>query len=154
MRGLTLYQPWAADVAEGRKRHETRGYPSSCQGVLAIHAGRERRYVPATVQWLFMRPDRRKGAVLVKERPAYSLGAVVAVCWLARSVRVESIRDTLDAVEIQAGDWSDGRWGWELQDVRALPAPVLVKGMQGLWRVDPEVAAQIEAQVGIPGPVH
>ena len=57
-----------------------------------------------------MRP--RTGAVLVPERPAYSLGAIVAVCWLERCVPTEAVRESLDDTELDVGDWSDGRHGW------------------------------------------
>ena len=148
MRGLTLYQPWAADVAEGRKRYETRGHRTSYQGVLAIHAGVNRSFLPKTAEWLFMRP--RAGAVLVPARPAFSLGAIVAVCWLERCVPSETIRASLGEQELDVGDWSDGRYGWELHDVRALQEPILLKGMQGLWPVDPMSVEQITEQVGLP----
>ena len=48
-----------------------------------------------------MRP--RTGAVLVPERPAYSLGAIVAVCWLERCVPTEAVRESLDDTELDVG---------------------------------------------------
>ena len=67
MRGLTIYQPWATDIAEGRKEHETRGHSPSYRGPLLIHAGKVKRYLDDIPF-----PDHH-----------YPLGAVVAVANLA-----------------------------------------------------------------------
>ena len=133
MRGLTIYQPWAAEIAEHRKRYETRWYATSYRGPLAIHEGRERKYLTTFAQGLLLRPDRRRGAVVLEERPAFSLGSIVAVCWLERCIATEEIRDTLDDQELLAGDWSPGRFGWDLRNVFPLPKPVPARGMQGPW---------------------
>lgn len=34
------------------------------------------------------------------------------------------------------GDWRPGRFAWELKEVEALPEPIPVRGMQGLWQWD------------------
>ena len=44
-----------------------------------------------------------------------------------------SIEDTDIADQLPFGDFTDGRYGWLLEGVQALHAPVLVKGKQGLW---------------------
>ena len=31
------------------------------------------------------------------------------------------------------GDWTPGRYAWELVNVKPLPTPIEVKGRQGLW---------------------
>ena len=36
MKALSLYQPWATAIALGSKRIETRGWPTSYRGPLAI----------------------------------------------------------------------------------------------------------------------
>lgn len=35
--------------------------------------------------------------------------------------------------EFHLGDYSDGRYAWELTNVQQLPEPIPVKGKQGLW---------------------
>ncbi len=35
--------------------------------------------------------------------------------------------------EIIFGDWTPGRYAWEIANVKMLPDPISVKGMQGLW---------------------
>lgn len=38
--------------------------------------------------------------------------------------------------EIILGDWTPGRYAWELANVKALPEPIPVKGKQGLWNFE------------------
>lgn len=40
--------------------------------------------------------------------------------------------------EIALGDWTPGRYAWELANVRLLPEPIPIKGKQGLWNWEPE----------------
>ncbi len=35
--------------------------------------------------------------------------------------------------EIALGDWTPGRYAWELANVKILPEPIPIKGKQGLW---------------------
>jgi hypothetical protein len=43
MKALTLYQPWATLVAIGKKRIETRSWPTNYRGPLAIHVSKNKR---------------------------------------------------------------------------------------------------------------
>ena len=43
--------------------------------------------------------------------------------------------------EMAFGDWTPGRYAWELRNVKLLTHPVPVKGQQGLWNWDPEKEA-------------
>ncbi|WP_110932205.1 hypothetical protein [Paenibacillus bouchesdurhonensis] len=36
-------------------------------------------------------------------------------------------------LEYTFGDYSDGRYAWEMTNVQRMEKPVPVKGMQGLW---------------------
>ena len=35
--------------------------------------------------------------------------------------------------EIILGDWTPGRYAWEMANVKILPEPIPAKGNQGLW---------------------
>ncbi|MFT9078078.1 hypothetical protein [Ethanoligenens sp.] len=37
------------------------------------------------------------------------------------------------AQEILFGDWTPGRYAWEIANAQMLPEPISAKGMQGLW---------------------
>jgi hypothetical protein len=132
VKALSLWQPWASLVALGHKRIETRHWPTSHRGTLAIHAA--------------MRWDDETDAVFeaanlilaAAGRPklAHPLprGAIVAVCRLVGCEQSHG-PGRWPTLERAFGDLSEGRWAWRLADVRALDPPVPCRGMQGLWTV-------------------
>jgi hypothetical protein len=80
-------------------------------------------------------------------------GAIVAVCELFDVVPVESLTQQqlfnprqwngAPAIqtfcEAQFGNYSEGRFGWILNNVRKLPEPIPFKGALGLFEVPDEV---------------
>lgn len=38
--------------------------------------------------------------------------------------------------EMALGDWTPGRYAWELANVKILPEPIPIKGKQGLWNFE------------------
>lgn len=52
----------------------------------------------------------------------------------------------ITATERALGDYTPGRYGWVLRNVRALPEPVPCRGRHGLWTPPADVLAQVEAQ--------
>ena len=144
MRALTMTQPWAMLVALGENTIETRSWSTRYRGPLAIHAAKgfpadarslcdEEPYRSVLARGGFASPD---------ELP---LGAVIAVARLVdvmaftrtslRETRVRAARGDLPAHEADFGDFSPGRFGFVLADVRRLATPVPARGMLGLWEV-------------------
>ena len=143
MKALSLFQPWAALVAAGQKKIETRSWSTQYRGALAIHvSGR----IPAECKHLIgpgCEPfasalkgvlwDWPEGSMCAQQLPEnYHLGCVIAV---GRLVRCELIGLNYPASlnELSFGDFRIGRYAWILEDVRALETPVQVKGSLGLW---------------------
>lgn len=60
-------------------------------------------------------------------------GAVIGTVELCGCVPVESIRDKISATERAFGDYSNGRWAWELKSPFVLSKPQPAKGKQGWW---------------------
>jgi hypothetical protein len=85
------------------------------------------------------------------------LGAIIAVGELVdvmkfartslREVRARARAGELPPHEADFGDFSPGRYGWVLGKVRALPQPIPVRGMLGLWEVPGEIEREIERQL-------
>lgn len=42
------------------------------------------------------------------------------------------------------GEFTDGRWGWELSGPQPLTSPVPCKGRQGVFRLPPEVSEAVQ----------
>lgn len=132
MRCLSLTQPWASMVVWGFKRYETRGWGTQHVGDLAIHASKG--FPSWAIEYCFEQPFaaclRQAGVRYPADLPR---GAVVGVVRLDSARHVESVRDSLGAQELAFGDYSDGRWAWELSAPRRLSEPIPARGSLGLW---------------------
>lgn len=144
MKAITIIQPWATLIAIGEKNFETRSWATRYRGPLAIHAGKKVDR-EACEQEPFRSVLARHGYT-ADNLPT---GAVVATCNLSDCYSVH--RDTLGGVvhlhgaarnihwgypwinEYYFGDYSNGRYAWELSNVQQLPEPIPAKGQQGLW---------------------
>lgn len=127
MKAISLWQPWASAIAVGSKRIETRHWTTRYRGLLAIHAAK---------RW---GPDEREFAAVeftlgrLPER--IPLGAIVAVARLIDVQPTEELKLSVSAVERLYGNYGPGRFGWVLDDIRALPEPIPFKGAQGFFDV-------------------
>lgn len=153
MKALTILQPWASAIALGHKRIETRGWQTSYRGPLLIHAGLNQEHLrrPSEIN--------RDIAALCPPGLLFWLGAIIAVCELVGCVKTDGLQlnglfyvdsdprfpcEMIDR-ERALGDYTPGRFGWVLDNVRALPVPIPCRGKQGLWTPPAEVLAQITA---------
>lgn len=142
MRGLTLWQPWAAAIALGDKQNETRSWTTSYRGLVAIHSAKK---------WdkALLGIARSYGLAVAGDPDRYLIGsasthqAVVAVANLVRcEVMTEQLIERQTEHELILGDWKPGRAAWVFEDVRPLVDPYPLLGKQGLWKIPP---AQVEA---------
>ncbi len=128
MKALTLTQPWASLVAEGRKVIETRSWRTRYRGTLAIHAAKG---IPAIAR------------AFAQEFTAYRveplpLGAVVCLIDLVDCQPTEDVVHGLSANERRFGDYTPGRWAWlfDPASLRVLPDPIPARGALSLWEWD------------------
>ncbi len=158
MKTISLWQPWASAIATGAKTIETRHWPTSYRGALAIHAAKrkvksELLDFASDPQWcaaLGFEPYQDFGNIL-------PFGAIVAVCVLidcrpthlftrdelktrrlSRSPRhYQAVLDSW--TEEMLGDFTSGRFGWVLRDIKPLIEPILYRGEQGLFEIPDSV---------------
>lgn len=151
MIAISLWQPWAQLVALGAKRIETRSWAITYRGPIAIHAAKhfgqfERRqcWEPGFYEQLV------RFSAQVEELP---LGAVVAVADVVDCVPTEKLIASggVSRQELQFGDYRPERWGWVLENVIALDAPVPAAGKQGLWHWEPpgEILETLQSSVSL-----
>lgn len=144
MKALSLIQPWASLVAIGAKLYETRSWQTNYRGEIAIHASKNKEALNLCLQQPFV-------DVLFKRRTwdsAVPLGGIVAVvnvlgCAPAEQYDQPPYSDMLGIYERAFGDWSPGRYVWQLADIRLLPEPVPCRGALGIWNVVPDIEAQV-----------
>jgi hypothetical protein len=145
---LTLWQPWASLIARGLKRYETRSWapPASLIGQrLAIHAGTHKTTtgeVPEGLGLLLFDED-----IDLAHLPT---GAVIATARLVAAHRTEERRPFVSWVEDDVGDWSPGRWAWELNDVVEFERPVPWCDGQRLWSWGPDATCLVCGGQGPP----
>jgi hypothetical protein len=150
VKALTLTQPWAALVALGEKRFETRSWRTDYRGPLAIHAAKGypaecRELVEETVFYeALLRGFRLERGFGLPSHLEVQRGKVLATCQLTGCHligRTVGGAITLDGVpprafsleEEEFGDYEPGRYAWRLEDVRLLATPVPARGALGLW---------------------
>ncbi|WP_430216344.1 2-oxoglutarate dehydrogenase E1 [Paenibacillus humicus] len=153
MKAITIIQPWATFLALEEKRFETRSWATRHRGPIAIHAGkkvdkricREEPFRSILAKHGYTADNLPTGAVIALAnlqscyavtRPFGETGDVwleaegKLVIWnVPRLVALAA----QEGHEYVFGDYRDGRYAWEMTDVRLLEKPMPAKGMQGLW---------------------
>jgi hypothetical protein len=136
---ISLWQPWASLVFADPpcKRHETRSfaYPASRhRREVAIHAAKTfpaRRFISPELHDLCVETY---GSNYAETLP---LGAILGTVRLNGCLNTQFVEPC--CADRICGDWTPGRYAWELQDPHALGVPVPWKGRQG-WFVVPAQA--------------
>lgn len=144
MRCISIIQPWATLIALGEKKFETRSWATKHRGELAIHASKKVDKEAFTDETIYM-TLRKHGILTVNDLPT---GAIVAITKLTNCFNVHADHSGSSALlspnespiwwvgkdsnEFIFGDYSHGRFAWELQDVRRIE-PIPAKGQLGLW---------------------
>lgn len=133
IRCISLWQPWASLIACGAKTIETRGKPAprTILGVrIGIHAAKNRE----GFRW--MSPALRQASFELgfAAESDYPLGVILATAVVEASIPTERLAGDI------FGDFSAGRYGWMLADIRRLEVPVPVRGAQGVFFAEiPEI---------------
>ena len=152
MKAITIHQPWASLIAHGYKRFETRSWRTHYRGPIAIHAGKRIDHKAALmVAWNY--PE------IWREISPLPTGCIIAVaelveCWEVRLYEsdwsfylhegVGGGTKSLPTTEEAFGWYEQGRYAWELANVRLIPEPIPEKGKQGLWNWEPKEGVTVE----------
>jgi hypothetical protein len=149
---ISLDEPWASLVAARIKVNETRSWPTKHRGLIFIHAtvkpfGFNSARADLLRDFLMIDEYRKLcrhlwvqkyGKAEAKKHPAgtvdcemwsnYMPGHVIAVAQLTNCVPSDDYGnpDTW-------GDFTRGRWVWELEHVRALDIVKYARGRQRIW---------------------
>jgi hypothetical protein len=159
MKALTIYQPYAALISVGAKRFETRSWNTPYRGPIAIHSAKKpygevlNEYAVHcdTCGLMHQALERALGQGF-----DFSYGAVIATANLAGCYLIDRIEEFRGAGwktgcwdgdrwidppadDLLFGDWTPGRYAWDLQNVETIIVPQRARGAQGLWEWD-EVA--------------
>ena len=156
MKAITIWQPWASLIALGEKKYETRSWPTKYRGKIAIHAAaKELKDLPEEIRAIIKDKDLPLGAIVatadlvnvwhIVYNPGADVDAAAKIDIGAESMSTNKHAPDFDDYivptekEMQLGDWTPGRYAWELDNVRILPEPIPAKGKQGLWNIADEL---------------
>lgn len=153
MKAISLLQPWATLIMLGYKQYETRSWATKHRGPLVIHASlgkpKEARQV-AEKDPEISRILRRHGLRFDSLPRGVILGEVKVKGMLeiiepGRGIRLGCCDpDLLKPEERAAGDYTPGRWAWQLAKPIELNKHVPCRGSLSVWQVPAEVAAQFD----------
>lgn len=165
VKALTVYQPWASLIALGEKEIETRSWPTNYRGPLAIHAGKRPFNTDSYLdRGLYPFAD-ALGLPDIFSFDTLPYGSIIAVaelvnCWhivhhpgtnvdRAKHIPIGAESLTTDKhapdfadyfvpteQEVLFGDWTPGRYAWELANITPLVKPIPAKGHQRIWNWD------------------
>lgn len=152
MKALTIHQPWASLIAYGHKRYETRSWSTNYRGPIAIHAGRTGVSIEDLVDFDPQAAGMMAHALRltsVRDLRTLPFGAVLAVGELTAVHRTEDLR--VSAAEREFGNFTAGRYAWEIVDLQLLAEPIPARGAQGLWHWEPPASRQVSVKMRIEG---
>lgn len=140
---ITLTQPWASLIAVGAKQYETRSWQTAFRGPLLIHAAAGLGPINGTTglydictgdpffETLFGAPDRH-----FKDPSELPRGRIVASCLLEECFESPGWKPPGCPTDEEAfGDWTEGRYAWELRKVQRTPL-IRYRGGQSIRDVD------------------
>jgi len=155
MKAITLWQPWASLLARGAKQYETRSWEAPHRGPIAIHAAKKPFNTDSYLDRELYPFAAALGLPDIFSFDTLPYGRIIAVaelieCWRitdryytvgakveeARCIKAGGKSRSIDGDEILFGDWTPGRYAWELEKVHQLTEPIPAKGMQRIWNWD------------------
>lgn len=142
MKAITILQPFATLIAVGEKHFETRCWQSHYYGDLLIHAGKGKEYLDLCDTEPFKSVLEKHGY----NKNNLPMGQIIAkVCLrdclyipedLGDSARLGFPDKRIKGNEYEFGDYTAGRYAWELADLEKFKEPISARGQQRLWNFD------------------
>ena len=132
MKVLSIIEPWATLIKEGKKVIETRSWKTSYRGELYIHASSKKikRSDAHTIELLKLIPDVPMG-----------YGHILCKCKLVDCVYMDQgflKQIEKNKQEFLCGEYSLGRYAWILEDVEVLDVPIPAKGHLNILNYEPK----------------
>jgi hypothetical protein len=144
VRALSFSQPWLWAVLFAAKRVENRSWPPPIDAIgtrIALHAAKswDPDGTPFIRRELVNQPEILAG--MPNARRNYPAGALVGTAVIDRVVTEPRRLPT------EQQGWFFGPYGWILNDVRILRAPLCCNGALGLWRLSVDQEREV-AEMG------
>ena len=131
MKVLSLTEPYATLIKNGKKKIETRSWKTNYRGKLYIHAS----------STAISKEDRNNADLMsLVNTDELNYGNIICSCELVDCVEmtdefIEEIKQNKE--EYISGLYENGRYAWILRDIQILDAPIKAKGHLGIWNFNP-----------------
>jgi hypothetical protein len=140
MKALSTWQPYASLLVYKIKKYETRSWATNYKGLIAIHAAKKsaKSVMNMLLPWVWQTIQHLLSPYYPKiEYPGnLPVGAVLGYGNLIACHLIDAeFIATLSEDEKLMGDYTLGRYAWEIVDVVMLDKPVPMAGKQGLWTI-------------------
>lgn len=146
MKALTLHQPWATLAVLGHKKYETRSWSTKYRGPLMIHASKATVFIAESFMKALLLAAGLNAAEFHLE-VHFPLGRIVGQVDIRNCQRTEDIEPWLPNEQLVLGDFSSGRYAWEMEKPIEFKKTIALCGHQGLWTVPAKIERQIRAQL-------
>ncbi len=130
MKVLSLTEPYATIIKEGKKKIETRSWKTNYRGKLYIHASSTK--IPKEYR-------ENKDLMNLVDINNLNYGYIVCSCELIDCVKmtdefIEKVK--LNNEEYISGIYARDRYAWILKNIQILDKPIKAKGHLGIWNFD------------------
>lgn len=126
MKVLSIKEPFASLIKDGKKKIETRSWKTNYRGEIYIHASLTKTKLDERIQKLNNMIEPKPGYVLCK--------ANLVDCVYMDEIFIKKIRNTQ---EYLYGHYELGRYAWILENI-VIIEPFPVKGKLGIWNLEKE----------------
>ncbi len=138
MKCISLWQPWATLMVIGAKRNETRSWPTSHRGIVAIHAAkkwtRELAHMCRTDPFWEALADECNVPACYVSGSALPFGAIVGTVEIIGCKQITE-ENRPSGNERAFGDYTPGRFGWQTRNPVRFAEPIPFRGAQGFFEV-------------------
>ena len=130
MKVLSIKEPWASLIKDGKKKIETRSWKTNYRGDLYIHAS-------LTKINKEIKNKKDLMSIVGDTKPQY--GKILCRCKLIDCIEMtpsflEKINNNRQ--EYICGEYLVGRYAWILDNIEPLNIPIQAKGKLGIWNYE------------------
>ena len=127
MKALSLTEPYATLIKDGKKKIETRSWKTNYRGKLYIHSSSTK--IPKEYK-------NNVELMSLVDINKLNYGNIICSCELVDCVEmtdkfIEKIKQNKN--EYISGVYAKGRYAWILKDIKILDKPIKAKGHLGIW---------------------
>lgn len=128
MKVLSLTEPYATLIKDGKKKVETRSWKTSYRGELYIHA---------SLTKITKESKENKELMDLVKDSNFNYGNIICKCELADCIEMtkEYVEDMKknNYQEYICGGYEEGRYAWILNNIEILENPIKAKGHLSIW---------------------